>query len=99
MTDVMTIALRWRTEKERRITSIANSMPAIGALNEAPMPAPAPAATRLLTWSWPNPVYRENDEPMAPPMSEIGPSRPPEPPAPSVAAVAMIFAGISLVGR
>ena len=32
----------------------------MGALNEAPIPAPAPAATRLLIWSWPKPVYRAN---------------------------------------
>ena len=36
---------------------------------------------------------------MAPPMRTIGPSRPPEPPAPRVTAVAMIFAGMSRVGR
>ena len=39
-----------------RITSIANSIPAIGALNEAPIAAPAPAATRLLIRSSPRPV-------------------------------------------
>ena len=46
-TDAMTTAFRWRIAKLPRSTSSANSMPAIGALKEAPMPAPAPATTRL----------------------------------------------------
>jgi len=50
-TETMTTALRWRMAKDWRITSIAKSIPAMGALNTAPMPAPAPAATRLRTWS------------------------------------------------
>ncbi len=74
-----------------RITSIANSIPAMGALNVAPMPAPAPAATRLRTWSSPSPEYRPMEEPMAAPTITVGPSRPAEPPLPSVNAVATIF--------
>ena len=82
-----------------RITSIAKSIPAIGALKEAPIPAPAPAATRLRIWSSPKCVYLASDEPMVAPIWTTGPSRPAEPPVPSVAAVAAILAPIVRVGR
>ncbi len=54
--------------KDPRMTSMAKSMPAIGALNEAPMPAPAPAATRLRMRSWSKLVYLASEDPMEAPM-------------------------------
>ncbi len=92
-----TTADMWVTENEPRITSSAKSMPAIGALKEAPIPAAAPAATRLFTRSSPRPSRREIEEPMAPPIWTIGPSRPADPPPPRVKAVAAIFSGIERV--
>ncbi len=53
-TDAMTTALRWRIAKFPRITSMANNIPAIGALNDAPIPAAAPAATSPRMRSSPN---------------------------------------------
>ena len=47
--EAMTMADMSRTANEDRMTSRAKSIPAIGALNAAPIPAPAPAATSDLT--------------------------------------------------
>jgi hypothetical protein len=47
--EAMTMADMCLAANEERMTTRAKSMPAIGALKAAPIPAPAPAATRDLT--------------------------------------------------
>ena len=46
-TEAITTVDRWRTAKLPKTTSSAKNIPAIGALKVAPIPAAAPAATRL----------------------------------------------------
>ena len=94
-TEAMTIADMCFGAKEERITSSAKSIPAIGALKDAPMAAPAPAATSDLTSSSPSLKLLDTHEPTAAPICTIGPSRPAEPPDPIVTAVANIFSGMT----
>ncbi len=93
VTEAITIADMCRGANETRITSKANSIPAMGALNDAPMPAPAPAATRERTSSSPTWNLREIHDPMAAPTWTIGPSLPADPPNPMVKAVVTILSG------
>ena len=73
------------------ISSVANSTPPMGVLNVAAMPAPAPAATRVMRcpvgmrMTWPS------VEPSAEPIWMIGPSRPTAAPLPMAKAEAMDF--------
>ncbi len=73
------------------INSIANITPPIGVLKVAAMPAPAPAATRVMRChgnigtSWPS------EEPSDAPIWMIGPSRPTAAPVPIDSAEASDF--------
>ena len=91
VTEAITTEFKWRIAKLPRMTSMANSIPAIGALKVAPIPAPAPAATKLRTWSSPSPEYRPMDDPIAAPTITVGPSLPADPPLPKVRAVDAIL--------
>ena len=71
------------------ISSVANRTPPMGVLKVAAIPAPAPAATRVMRWparmrtTWPS------VEPSAEPIWMIGPSRPTAAPLPIASAEAI----------
>ena len=58
------------------ISSMANITPPIGVLKVAAMPAPAPAATRVMRWPAGMRMIWPRVEPSAEPIWMIGPSRP-----------------------
>ena len=74
------------------ISSVANSTPPIGVLNVAAMPAPAPAATRMMRWPIDMRINWPKVEPSAEPIWMIGPSRPTAAPLPMASAEASDFA-------
>ena len=74
------------------ISSVANSTPPIGVLNVAAMPAPAPAATRMMRCPIDMRMSCPKVEPRAAPIWMIGPSRPTAAPVPIATADASDFA-------
>ena len=76
-------------EKLPRITSRANSAPAIGVLNVAAMPAAAPQPTKVRMRCMFTLVNCPKVDPRAAPIWAMGPSRPTERPLPILMAVAM----------
>ena len=74
------------------ISSVANSTPPIGVLNVAAMPAPAPAATRIMRCPMDMRMIWPNVDPSADPIWMIGPSRPTAAPLPIARAEASDFA-------
>ena len=64
------------------INSMANITPPIGVLNVAAMPAPAPAATRMMRWPGVIRTIWPSVDPSAEPIWMIGPSRPTAAPLP-----------------
>ncbi|MCZ7617742.1 MAG: hypothetical protein M5U32_05335 [Myxococcota bacterium] len=89
-TEAMTIGVSRAVAKSSKITSAANSAPAIGALNVAAMPAAAPHATSVRTCRVGSRSSCPIAEPIAEPICTIGPSRPAEPPEPIVIADASV---------
>ncbi len=63
-------------------SSVANSTPPIGVLKVAAIPAPAPAATRVMRCAAGILTYCPSVEPSAEPIWMIGPSRPTAAPLP-----------------
>ena len=73
------------------INSIANITPPIGVLNVAAIPAPAPAATRMIRLAAGILTICPKVEPSAEPIWMIGPSRPTAAPDPMDSAEARDF--------
>ena len=80
------------------ISSMANITPPIGVLKVAAMPAPAPAATRVMRWPAGMAMIWPSVEPSAEPIWMIGPSRPTDEPLPIANAEASDFTSAT-IGR
>ena len=80
-----------RTLTSGIISSMANMTPPIGVLKVAAMPAPAPAATRMMRCPAGIRTIWPNVEPSAEPIWMIGPSRPTAAPLPIAIAEASDF--------
>ena len=80
------------------ISSVANSTPPIGVLKVAAMPAPAPAATKMMRCPIDMRITCPSVEPNAEPIWMIGPSRPTAAPLPIDSAEASDFA-TATIGR
>ncbi len=84
-----------REETSGSISSSANITPPSGVLKVAAMPAPAPAATRVMVCQVGNWKMRPSVEPMPLPTWMIGPSRPTDAPEPIESAEASDFTKIT----
>ena len=82
----------WAAPNSPRMTSTANSAPAMGALNVAAMPAAAPQPTSVRRRRADMPMAWPTRDPMAAPTWMMGPSRPADPPLPIVTAEAIVLA-------
>ena len=83
---------------ETSINSMAKTIPPRGALNVAAIPAPAPAAIRMLRCRTGIFIHCPRVEPQAAPIWMMGPSRPTDPPVPIEIAEAMDLT-IATIGR
>ena len=82
VTQASTTGAKRRTSKSASTISSAKSDPASGAWNDAAIPAPAPAASRIEVSLRGNSRNRLSDDATAPPRCTTGPSRPALPPEP-----------------